>query len=235
MGATVVICQFGKMESFAGKEGVAAFTEAYEKLIARLNPEKKRRIALVVPMRFGDMPKGINLPDMTRHNAALLAYTNAIRTLAGKFEARVLDPNMDRKGHLSVTMEGKFWPLPTRDGIHLDPHSKVILAQAAHDERLLRDLDIESSAVIEPSKGYQIEQWEKEVALHNAIDAKNRLWFHYTRPQNWAFLAGNRTNQPSSRDHLDPTKRWFPEEMEQWLPLIEAKEQEIWKLAEAPR
>ena len=38
-----------------------------------------------------------------------------------------------------------------------------------------------------------------------------------------------------SRDHRDATKRWFPEEMEQWLPLIEAKEQEIWKLAAAPR
>jgi hypothetical protein len=71
--------------------------------------------------------------------------------------------------------------------------------------------------------------------LHAAIVAKNRLWFHYTRPQNWAFLAGNRTNQPSSRDHLDPSKRWFPEEMEQWVPLIEAKEKEIWALAAAPR
>jgi len=38
-----------------------------------------------------------------------------------------------------------------------------------------------------------------------------------------------------SRDQRDPTKRWFPEEMEQWLPLIEAKEQEIWKLAAALR
>ena len=72
-------------------------------------------------------------------------------------------------------------------------------------------------------------------ALHTTIVAKNRLWFHYTRPQNWAFLAGNRTNQPSSRDHLDPTKRWFPEEMEQWVPLIEAKEKEIQALAAAPR
>ena len=71
--------------------------------------------------------------------------------------------------------------------------------------------------------------------MRPVVVAKNRLWFHYTRPQNWAFLAGNRTNQPSSRDHLDPTKRWFPEEMEQWLPLIEAKEKEIWALAAAPR
>ena len=66
--------------------------------------------------------------------------------------------------------------------------------------------------------------------LRQLIVAKNRLWFHYYRPQNWAFLAGDRTNQPSSRDHIDRNKRWFPEELEQFLPLIAAKEQEIAKL-----
>ena len=70
--------------------------------------------------------------------------------------------------------------------------------------------------------------------LHQLLDliiAKNRLWFDYWRVQNWAFLAGDRTNQPSSRDHLDPAKRWFPEERERFLPLIEAKEREIDALA----
>jgi hypothetical protein len=64
------------------------------------------------------------------------------------------------------------------------------------------------------------------------IRAKNRLWFDYWRPQNWAFLAGDRTAQPSSRDHLDPSKRWFPPEREAFLPLIEAKEKEIDALAQ---
>ena len=53
------------------------------------------------------------------------------------------------------------------------------------------------------------------------------LWFHYWRPQNWAFLNGDRTEQQSSRDHRDPSIRWFPEEMKQWLPLVAAKETEI--------
>lgn len=69
------------------------------------------------------------------------------------------------------------------------------------------------------------------VPLTDLIAAKNRLWFHYYRPQNWAFLAGDRTNQPSSRDHLDPSKRWFPEELEKFVPLIDAKDAEIWALA----
>ena len=67
--------------------------------------------------------------------------------------------------------------------------------------------------------------------LRQLILEKNRLWFDYWRPQNWAFLHGDRVEQASSRDHRDPKKRWFPEEMEKFLPLIEAKQREIWKLA----
>jgi hypothetical protein len=67
--------------------------------------------------------------------------------------------------------------------------------------------------------------------MNQLIVAKNKLWFNYWRVQNWAFLAGDRTNQPSSRDHLDPSKRWFPAEREEFLPLIEAKEKEIDALA----
>jgi hypothetical protein len=50
--------------------------------------------------------------------------------------------------------------------------------------------------------------------------------------QNWAFLAGDRTNQPSSRDWRDPTIRWFPPEREKLLPLVAEKENEIWDLAQ---
>ncbi|MGI8966685.1 MAG: hypothetical protein ACR2H1_11435, partial [Limisphaerales bacterium] len=67
--------------------------------------------------------------------------------------------------------------------------------------------------------------------LRGAIIEKNKLWFNYWRPQNWAFLGGDRTNQPSSRDHRDLNIRWFPQEMEKFVPLIAAKEREINELA----
>ena len=67
--------------------------------------------------------------------------------------------------------------------------------------------------------------------LREAVQAKNRLWFNYWRPMNWAFLRGDRIEQPSSRDHRNPALRWFPQEMEKFLPLIEAKEKEIAGLA----
>ena len=51
IGATVVICQFGQMESLAGKEKLPEFVEAYQKLIERFQTllvassrfDKKRR------------------------------------------------------------------------------------------------------------------------------------------------------------------------------------------------
>jgi hypothetical protein len=67
--------------------------------------------------------------------------------------------------------------------------------------------------------------------LRLAVVDKNRLWFEYWRPQNWAFLGGDRTSQPSSRDHRDPSVRWFPAEMERFVPLIDAQEKVVQRLA----
>ncbi len=229
MGATVVLCQFGKMESFAGKEGVAAFTEAYEKLIARLSGEKKRRIALVLPPNFVPPLHGVALPllpNLEPRNSLLTHYVDAIRAVAVKCGARLVDHDQ------AITRRSPV--LFTRDGVHLDKDALHNFAQS-----LALSLGAIGVLTRQASTPPKIDDTEVEVELYlrfeETVRAKNRLWFHYTRPQNWAFLAGNRTNQPSSRDHKDPTKRWFPEEMEQWVPLIEAEEQEIWKLAEAPR
>lgn len=68
-------------------------------------------------------------------------------------------------------------------------------------------------------------------ALRAFAREKNTLWHHYWRPSNWAFLHGDRTAQPSSRDHLNPQVRWFPAELEKYRALIETKENELWKLA----
>ena len=150
------------------------------------------------------------LPDLTSLNPSLDAFRKAISTLAQRNGALILDSHGKPFDDLSETYN-------TRDGIHVVPwdgNFYWILWSGLEPNPV--DLDYKRSA-----------------PLSQTIRAKNRLWFHYTRPQNWAFLAGNRTNQPSSRDHLDPNKRWFPEEMEQWLPLIAAKEKEIWAMAEA--
>jgi len=246
MGATVVLCQFGKMESFAGKEGVAAFTEAYEKLLARLSGEKKRRIALVLPPRFGPPRRSIapqGVPDLSPRNADLAAYRDAIRGIASKLGALLLDaenpagPGFQTVATREEAIKAALAALnksesqdhgayPTRDGIHMVKEEMLNSAIA-----MANSLGAAWWTVYtDRSGGMGVREKGRIMVV-----AKNRLWHHYTRPQNWAFLAGNRTNQPSSRDHRDPSKRWFPEEMEQWVPLIEAKEKEIWSLAAAPR
>ena len=234
IGATAVICQFGKMESFAGKDGVAAFTEAYEKLLARLNPEGKRRIALVLPSAFslGDLP--VPGPQLSIDRKALLEpYTGAMFDLLMKHKFQVL---FDGRSFDSAYCFANYQV--TRDGFHLNPHMELPLARDYAVDLGLGPEYPEEVVAWKASPGTRPLPWFESIpkpveTLNAAIRAKNRMWFHYSRPQNWAFLAGNRTNQPSSRDHLDPTKRWFPEEMEQWLPLIEAKEKEIWAMAEA--
>ena len=228
MGATVVICQFGKMESFAGKEGVAAFTEAYEKLIARLSGEKKRRIALVLPTSFGPANRKIatEVPDLQWRNDALFFYKSAITAIADRHHLIALN-----------TLESESLDAYKRENPHAGAYKSYDGIHVAREDAVLLCINIINDFVplaLKPLVDDK-QKWASVERLRTVVMTKNRLWFHYTRPQNWAFLAGNRTNQPSSRDHLDPTKRWFPEEMEQWVPLIEAKEKEIWALAAAPR
>jgi hypothetical protein len=72
IGATVVIAQFGKMESLAGTEGLAAFVERYGKLLDELGGDG-RRVVLLEPHGFEwETPSGNRLAD----------YTAAIRQLA---------------------------------------------------------------------------------------------------------------------------------------------------------
>ncbi|MGB0578565.1 MAG: family 16 glycoside hydrolase [Limisphaerales bacterium] len=63
--------------------------------------------------------------------------------------------------------------------------------------------------------------------LRDTIREKNVIWSRYWLPSNWAFLYGNRQTQPSSRDHRDKSKRWFPKELEEFQKRAEELEQQI--------
>jgi len=167
VGATVVVVQFGKMESLEGPSGVPAFAAAYEKLVDRLTGGTRRALLLAA-----SPPKGAPPYQLAPYNAAARAL--ALR----------------------------------RDWSFVDA-TAAPLATA-----LTETLGFATSPSPRPR-------------LATLVRRKNMLWFHYWRPQNWAFLHGDRSEQPSSHDHRDPTKRWFPEEMKQWLPLVAAREKEI--------
>ena len=207
--ATVVFAQFGAMESLAGEEGLGEFILAYDRLIDRLLDQGKRRVVLIAPTpptpaaTLARNRIATHLPPVS--HALFASYSKAIKDLA------------ERRGlvfrALPVPIDG------SRDGFHLNRHG--------HRAAAFSIVHGSTGAEDAPAIGTTGALAE----LERLVKAKNQLWFHYYRPQNWAFLAGDRTNQPSSRDHRDLQKRWFPEELEQFVPLIEAKEREIWALA----
>lgn len=230
VGATVVICQFGQMESLMGKEKLPEFIAAYKKLIERINPHGKRWILPMIPWTYGE---GAFASDwVRRHSPVAGAYNAAIAWEIGT-KGNVVnasDPGIGFAGDPQFPGSGPPKPVGfTRDGWHLSELGhRVVAYHIANDFIGKNPWDPSNSdgfaKRVEAACGQSPD-------LLTLIRAKNRLWFDYWRVQNWAFLAGDRTEQPSSRDHLDRSKRWFPAEREAFLPLIEAKEREIDTLA----
>jgi hypothetical protein len=216
IGATVVIAQFGQSESLAGPDHVAEFSSAYAKLIERLRGTKGRRMVLVEPCEWRMSNYGYSPNERSR---TLKLYRDAIAKLAG-----------DRSSEMRFSEANRailiFGNSGARDGMHLSLSLHRAFAGAIAEDMI--------APVREPKP--PITKFESDAEdLRGLVASKNRLWFNYARPQNWAFLAGDRTNQPSSRDHIDRNKRWFPEELEHFVPLIEAKEKEIWNFVAQPK
>jgi hypothetical protein len=216
--ATVVFLQFGRTECLEGRARLMAFTAAYAALLDRC-AKRTPRLVLVAPPPFEKANE--LLPNLARHNEDLAAYVSAMRDLA---HARRL-PFADV---FSVMQAGpERLQRTTEDGLQLTPLGHALVASACARELGLAEL-LSRAGAIKDSGAWSHPSFER---LRQAIIRKNQLWFDYSRPQNWAFLGGDRTTQPSSRDHRDPKVRWFPAEMERFLPLITTQESEIRTLA----
>ncbi len=220
VGATVIFAQFGRMESLEGAATLPRFVAAYEQLLDDFARQTKR-IVLVSPFPFERTSPA--LPDISLRNVDLEQYVIAIGQIArrrGYFFVNLFRPFMDRKN------SGL-----TSNSVELAAQGHWLIAREAS-----RQLGFERTAdVVRFDSRTGMLSQEPFERLRQTILAKNRLWFDYWRPMNWAFLAGDRTEQPSSRDHRDPKIRWFPGEMEKFVPMIEAKEREIAELAKRVR
>ena len=217
-GATVVVVQFGQTESMAGEAKVDDFIRAYGQLLdtcAAVAP----RFVLVTPPLF-ERPIETTLPDLSAHNTVLVRYAAAIREIAAQRGATLVDLT---RGLAEENAPGR----PTRDGWQLTPAGQARVA--AVFARQLGLGEVASRAGRADVAGRWSAPGFEPVRV--AVAEKNTLWFRYTRPTNWAFLAGDRTEQPSSRDHRDLKVRWFPSELEQFVPLIAEAEHRIEKLA----
>ncbi|MEZ5384806.1 MAG: c-type cytochrome [Prosthecobacter sp.] len=186
VGATVVIAQFGQMESLNGVDDLPRFIAAYEKLIAEF-ADQGRRVVLVAPVAFEG--------KMASSNTSLKAYSSAIGDLAKRLGLPFVQPVGEAGGPL------------TENGFQFTEEGHRVFAKHLAEALGLRHVSNE------PVRA-QVLEFE-------------RLWFDYWRPMNWAFLNGDRTTQPYSKDWKDTSKRIFPQEMEDFLPLLKQAEENI--------
>ena len=202
-GATVVLCQFGKMECFVEEKTTEDFVSAYRNLIEKVAAGGKRRVVILYPLRF-EARGSISKTEAEAKNEIMFSqHYEALKACA-------------EKGILTQSSIRLERALLTNDGIRFSETGLKAWADQLLD--LLTKKPVTAVAT-------------KHKPLLKLIAAKNKLWFHYTRPQNWAFLGGDRVEQPSSHDHINTSYRWFPVEMEEFLTLMAAEEEEIWKLA----
>lgn len=205
--ATLLIISFARMESLEGTNRLGEFKAACQKFLGLFPSQRK---ALVLPVAFEN--PGRPLPDVSKRNGDLEAYSEVLKQLGV--------PVLDVRKHFQGRM--------TKDGVGLSPEGEYQLARGIALELGLNEI-VNKAGPVDLNGNWSNPQFEdmRRVAIE-----KNKLWFHYYRPQNWAFLGGDRTTQPSSRDHIDPKKRWFPAEMEQFVPLIQSKEKELQNAAD---
>ena len=200
--AQQVMLMFGRQECL---ERGAEGVPAFRDALTKLVQHCPRGVVLIGPVPFEK--KDAPLPDLAAKNAVLDLYTQAMSAVATENGGRCVFTSAD-------------WPKSTaswtRDGLTLNDHGTRTLADII--------VNVLAGSWRPPALDY--------AKLRTLAQAKEQLWHKYWRPSNWAFLYGDRTTQPSSRDHLNPNVRWFPQELEQYRDLIDAKENELWKLSQ---
>ncbi len=140
VGATVVIAQFGLLESMAGKSGLDTFVRAYNDLIDSYE-RAARCVVLLSPTPF-EMARGRAIPDVSKHNEDLALYVEATAEIASRRELVFVD--LFRGGTVHRTDQG----------MHIrDEAQRALAFEIARGlgVRLPSDDDLESlrSAVIE--------------------------------------------------------------------------------------
>jgi hypothetical protein len=213
-GASIIVAQFGQLEALQGKDGLDRFVTAYESLLSQF-ARTTERIILVSPAPFGKgQARG---PELTARNADLKLYVDAIRGIAARHKFLFVDLSGPALGAEGIS----------RDGLHLSG-----AGQWAAARETARQLEIPGLSDLDAPDARGEFRKDSVEKLRSAIRVKNGLWTDYWRPSNWAFLNGDRIEQPSSRDHVDRRIRWFPVEMQQYPALVRREEDRIDSLLE---
>ena len=164
---TLIVMAYGQNESFAGEAGLERFVQQYEKLCNDVKPTGAR-LAFLTPHKF-EKPRS-PLPDASRHNANLGKYADAVKLLAARRSAPVLD---------LYSLELPSQSL-TENGMHFGPNGYAAVAAAIRSQLKL-------------TNGGKTSQQEE--AIRQKIVEKNMLFFHRWRPQNITYLTGFRKHE----------------------------------------
>ncbi|MCP4765469.1 MAG: hypothetical protein GY875_04290 [Gammaproteobacteria bacterium] len=214
----IVFVWMGQSESLHGPERIDEFMAAYKQHLDQIAKYTKR-IVLVTPTPFRN-PLQLEL-DIDKRNTTLARYADEIRKLGRQQKLPVVD--------LFAAIQSSDGAAEvSRNGLHLNSVGHWLAARtfasqlgfAKHVNSIKRKKDpvAKVSGTLVP---------ESAEILRAAIGHKNDLWFRYWRPTNWAFLYGNRQQTASSRDHMNPSRRWFPKELQNALPYLEEAELRI--------
>ena len=179
-GATVVIAQYGRLESLSGAARLAEFVGAYEELIDAFS-KQARLIVLVTPTPFETAPSTL-IPDLSKRNADLALYVEAIAKIAESRDLVLVD---------LFTNAGQGL---TDNGMHITAESQSRIA-----------------AEITRKLGVQVPADSDLETLRIAVIEKHRLWFDYWRPANWKLLYGDDSERGFTRggkDYIPFREEW---------------------------
>ena len=185
---TVAFLGYGMAASFDGEAGLDKFSADLEKLmdtIQQISGETKVRFVLLGPVPHEKLPP---LPDPSRHNEQLAAYSKALENLARKREtAFVAFFEL-----LNEVRSGRSFPPGTDDGIHLTGYgyrrAAEALAEGLHwNKRFWRVGITRQGKMRNGSSGIQILEAEQKEDRVRALAVEDRLpyppWAHNEKPR----------------------------------------------------
>jgi lysophospholipase L1-like esterase len=211
---TLIILAYGGNESFAGPAGLEPFAGQYQKLIGDLKATGAR-FAFLLPV---DMePASTVDPKLAiAFNKGVVEYRNAIRKIAEAESAPVID--LSKPSNVESAVSGQRM---TTDGLHATAVGYWALAHRLRDQVQVSQpgvtLPLPANAYPPEPTAASADRLEQ---LRLAIIAKNELFFHRWRPQNFTYLFGFRKHEQGNN----------AVEIPQFDPLIEKQEEEIDRL-----
>lgn len=168
-GCTVLMAQFGQMESLDGIIKLPDFISAYHRLLDKFSA-RTEKIILISPIPF-ETPEAPHAPDLSIRNQDLSVYVDAIKKIAEQRDLIFIDifyPLLEKNKDIRLT----------QNGIHLNTNGLDVVGRLIAQELGLKGLSSEIMDRIRP-----------------AIIQKNQIWFDCWRPANWSFVYGDRINQ----------------------------------------